>query len=191
MKFAETALMIGARTVLRMPLNERGGGFDPKQCEIEADEMAPATVGDLYVVVMPGGYRPGPRHNTSGGVWDLIYGIDVLVIKRVSHVPRDRTRNVMIGSGYLGNLDSLNEEVDRVINALDFDLTYLVNRTANGLIEKETGSTQGFVEPLKFTGVDKRPKPATPELFGGTGQGKAGLVRGVYFHGARRITTRT
>ena len=30
-------------------------------------EMAPAVVGDLYVVLMPGGFRPGPRRNTSGG----------------------------------------------------------------------------------------------------------------------------
>lgn len=187
--YSETALLLAVLTVLRMPLDKSGGGFGAKECDIEADEMAPATVGDLYVAVTPGGWRPGPRHNSSGGVWDIVYGVDVLVIKRTGNVPRDRQREVLIGSEYLGNLESLNHDVDRVFSAIDFDLGYTVNNIANGLIEQKTGSTAGFVEPLKFKGVDKKPRIANAELFGGTG-GKAGLIRGIYFDGARRITTR-
>lgn len=188
--YSETALLLGVLTVLRMPLDKSGGGFSAHECDIEADEMAPATVGDLYVAVIPGGWRPGPRHNSAGGVWDIIYGVDVLVIKRTGAVPRDRNRELVIGSDYLGNLASLNHDVDRVFHAIDFDLGYTVNNTANRLITDKTGSTEGFVEPLKFKGVDKKPRIANAELFGGTG-GKAGLVRGIYFDGARRISTRT
>ena len=189
MMFSETALLLAVLAVLRMPLDKSGGGFAARECDIEADEMAPGNVGDLYVAVMPGGWRPGPRHNTSGGVWDIIYGVDVLVIKRIGAVPRDRTRESLIGSQYMGNLTSLNADLDRVFNAIDFDKGYTVNNTANRLITQETKSTAGFIEPLKFKGVDKKPRIANAEIFGGTGT-KAGLIRGIYFDGARRVVTR-
>lgn len=189
MKYAETALMLAVRTVLRMPVDQRGAAMAGKECEIEYDEMSPANVGDQYTAIMPGGVRPGPRHNTSGGVHDLVYGVDVLSIARIGNVPRDRLRDVM-GSEYAGNVAALNEQFDKILTAIDFDFTYLVTRTANEIIAKKTGSAQGFIEPLKFTGCDKRPRIANAELFGGTGT-KAGLVRGLSFHGARRITTRS
>ena len=188
--YSETAILLAVLTVLRMPIDKSGGGFSAKECDIEADEMAPGTVGDLYVAVVPGGWRPGPRHNSAGGVWDIIFDVDVLVIKRTGAFPRDRTRDVLIGSDYLGNLSSLNSDLERVLNAIDFDLGYTVNNTANRLILDKTGSSEGFVEPLKFKGLDKKPRIANAEIFGGNGT-KAGLIRGIYFGGARRITTRT
>lgn len=181
MKYAETALLQAVQIVLRMPVDERGAAYKNHECEIEADEMAKATVGDLYVAIMPGGRRPGPRHNTSGGVFDLVYGVDVLVVARTSNVPRDR---------YAETVAALNAEADRILGTIDFDFAYLVQRTANALIEKKTGSTEGFVEPLKFTGCDAKPRPANPELFGANGASQSGLVRKLSFHGARRITTR-
>lgn len=179
-KYAETALLLAGRTLLRRPLNNGGAGFSDKECQIEADEMAPAVVGDLYVVLMPGGFRPGPRHNTSGGVYDLIYGLDVLVARRTGNVPRDR---------YLATLEALNAEVDRVITALDFDATNQLLQVANRLIREKTGTQDSFIEPLKFAGVDKRPKPAPGSFFGGTST-KAGIMRGVFFQGARLVTAR-
>jgi hypothetical protein len=190
MKYAETALMQAVRTVLRMPADQRGAAYKSGECEIEHDEMAPATVGDRYTAIMPGGVRTGPRHNTSGGVHDLIYGVDVLVIARIGNVPRDRLRDVMGGTEYAGNVAALNEEFDKILSTIDFDFTSLVNRTANEIISKKTGSAQGFIESLKFTGADKRPRVAAAELFGGNGN-QAGLVRAMSFHGARRITTRS
>lgn len=186
---SETSLLLAVLKVLRLPLEKSGAGFSALECDIEADEMSPATVGDLYVPVIPGGFRPGPRHNTSGGVFDFIFAVTVLVIKRTGNVPRDRTREVLIG-GYANNLCSLNDDCDRVINAIDFDLGYTVNNIANGIITERTGSSEGFIEPLKFKGIDAKPRIANAELFGGTGT-KAGLVRGIYFDGARRIVTRT
>jgi hypothetical protein len=182
MKYGETALLLAVRNVLRMPLDQGGAGFKTTECEIEYDEMAPGTVGDLYVAIMPGGWRPGPRHNTAFGVHDLVFGVDAVVIKRVGNVPRDRMRET-----FLLNLDSLSAEIDRITTAIDF--TYLVNNTANALITAKTASTEGFIEPLKFTGVTPRPRPAPAELFGASGT-QAGLMRTVSFHGARRVTTR-
>lgn len=182
MKYGETALLLAVRNVLRLATDQGGAGFGELQCEIEYDEMAPGTVGDVYLAVMPGGWRPGPRHNSSGGVHDLVYGVDVVVIKRVGNVPRDRMRET-----FLSNVDSLNVEIDRIVTAIDFK--YLVNTVANTLIEEKNGSTEKFIEPLKLSGIDKRPRAAPGELFGGNDT-NAGLLRTVFFHGARRITTR-
>lgn len=175
---AETALLQAVRNRLRSE-----NGYSDEQCEIEFDELAPGTVGDLYVVVLPGGWQPGPRHKTSGGVNDLVYGLDVTVIKRIRHVPRDRTRDV-----FLNNLDNLNDEIDAIYNAIDF--VYAVNDAANTIITNDNGSTEGFVEPLKFQSVERRPRQVNPELFAAQGTQAAGLARTISFHGARRITTK-
>lgn len=175
---AERALLLAVRDALR--------GDSPKpytldQCNVEFDEMAPATVGQLYVAVMPGGWRPGPHHNSCGGINDLMYGVDVLVIKRIGNVPRDRLRDT-----FLANLSSLDAEIDKIYPLIDFN--YDVLAAANQTIAEETGSTEGFYEPLKFAGVDKRPRVAPSELFNGREDTRSGLIRTIFFHSARRTT---
>jgi hypothetical protein len=174
---AERALLLAVRDTLR----DSPYSFAETECEIEFDEMTPATVGQHYLAVMPGGWRPGPRHDSCGGVNDLVYGVDVLVIKRITNVPRDRRRNVFIDQ--LGSLDAL---IDKVYQAVDFK--YGLLDTANGTIAVETGSLEGFVEPLKFSYVDKRPRLAPAELFSGAKDNAAGMMRLVSFTGARRLT---
>lgn len=179
MRTAEKNLLLAVRDRLRTTCQ-----YQPEVCQIEFDEMAPATTGNLYVAVMPGGWRPGRAHNTSGGVHDLVYGVDVAVMRRIAHVPRDRLRDVFIG--HLGGLD---EELDKVHLAVDF--SYDVNNAANALINLETGSTQGFIEPLKFVSVDRRPRLAPESVFAATrGEQPIGMMRVISFFGARRITYR-
>jgi hypothetical protein len=172
---AEKNLLLAARNAIRTAM-----ALPETECEIEYDENAPATVGHRYLAVMPGGYRPYDVHNTSGGVRDLLYGLSVLVIVRANNVPRDRKRDV-----FLGNLGNLAELEEKVINGVDW--TYAVMNAANTLILAETANAQGFMEPLKFAGVDSKPRVIPAEAFGSS-NGPGGLGRAVHFHGARRIT---
>jgi hypothetical protein len=178
MRVAEKSLLLAVRDRLRTVC-----GYTEQQCQIEYDEQAPAVTGDTYIIVMTGGWSPGPRHRTSGGVNDLLYAIDIGVVKRVTSVPRDRLRNV-----FFRNISALTEEVDKIYEAIDFD--YALLDAANTLIVEETESTHGFIEPLKFTSMDRRPRLVPGELFAATTSEAAGLMRVISFGGARRITTK-
>ncbi|MEX2176194.1 MAG: hypothetical protein WD872_17665 [Pirellulaceae bacterium] len=189
MRVAEKALLLATRNRLRLAVNVAfpstgGAGFAPEECNCEFDEIAPVTAGQRYVAVMPGGWRPGHRHNTSGGVNDLLYGVDVLVVVRAAHVPRDRTRDV-----FVGNLGALDEELDKIFPVIDFN-EHLRN-DANAIIAGESGSAEGFIENLRFVGTDPRPRLAPAELFAGRSGEVSGLMRVLHFHGARRITVKT
>jgi len=178
MRVAEKSLLLAVQERLRSVC-----AYTEAQCQIEYDEQAPAVTGDTYIIVMTGGWSPGPRHRTSGGVNDLLYAIDVGVVKRVTSVPRDRLRNV-----FFRNISALTAEVDKIYEAIDFNYDLL--NAANSLITDETGSTNGFMEPLKFTGMDRRPRLVPGDLFASPGSEAAGLMRVINFGGARRITTK-
>jgi hypothetical protein len=173
---AEKNLLLAVRNRLRSQ-----GPYTLQECEIEFDEMAPATVGNTYLAVMPAGWTPGPRHKTCGGISDLLYSVEVVVIKRITHVPRDRSRDV-----YFRNLRALTEDIDKVFTIIDFQ--YDLMNAANTLINTETGSEEGFIEPLKFTSISPKPQLVPAEVFAGTNEDRAGLKRSIVFGGARRIT---
>lgn len=174
---AEKNLMLAVRDALRV-----AGPYTESECQIEMDEQAPATTGATYIVVTTGGWQPGPRHQTAGGVNDLIYAVNVGVVKRAGATPRDRRRNL-----FFGNLSSLNAEIDKVFTAIDFN--YNVMNAANALILTETGSTNGFIRPLTFHGMDRQPRVVPAEFFAGSpGENAAAMMRTISFGGARRIT---
>lgn len=175
---SETALLEAVRNRLRTQLS-----LPDDACEIEFDEMAPATTGDTYLVVLPGGVTDGPAHKTSGQVIDEVIGVDVTVVRRATAVPRDRHRDV-----YLRNLTSLNDLIQQVRDAIDFK--YEVNIAANAIISGLTGSQHGFIEPLKFAGMDKRPRKVSADFFAASKEPVAGLARTVNFRGARRMQAR-
>lgn len=188
MRAAEKNLLLATRNRLRLPIiaaapSTGGAGFSEEECEVEYDEMTPATAGKLYCAVMPGGWKPGPRHNTSGGVNDLLYGVDILIAVRIGNVPRDRLRNV-----FINNLGALDEELDKIFPVVDFNEKLRVD--ANTLITIENGSTEGFSENLRFVGTDQKPRLAPAEMFGSANNPSAGLMRVLHFHGARRITVK-
>jgi hypothetical protein len=178
MKLAENNLVRAVRDRLRQ------AGFAEQECDAEPSEMAPATVGKVYAAVIPAGWRPGPRHNTSGGVNDLVYAVKVAVIRRVTEVPRDRKRDI-----FLANLESLTADVDRVFEAIDW--VYDVINLANAKIAATNvaSSTYGFSEPLRLVGDVGPIRDVGPEFFGGAaGDTVAGMMRVLPFGGARRIT---
>lgn len=182
MRGAEKALLLAVLERLRLDTESGGAGFLDSESNCEPDMGFPATTGKLYVAAMPAGWVYGPTHSTSGGVRDLIYGVNVAVVKRLGNVPRDRKRSV-----FLDNLDSLDAEVDRVFQAIDWK--YEVTTAANAIILAETQSSQGFIKPLCGCGQVEPPRPAPPDMFAASGQQAAGMMRLIHFHGARRITT--
>lgn len=173
----ETSLLLAVRDQIRLQ------GFGERECDVEQDEITPATVGQKYLIVMPGGYSPGPRHRSSGGVNDVYYSVSIAIIKRITNVPKDRRRDI-----FLNNLGSMNDEVDKIFAAVDF--SYDVLQAANAIILAKTASAETFTEPLRFTGIDPKPRPAPADLFSATGETAAGLVRSIHFGYARRVTSK-
>lgn len=155
-------------------------GFASAECEIEHDEIAPAEVGKLYVAVMPNGWTDGPLNNSSGGIIDEIYSVAVSVIARLPGTPRDRQRET-----FLDGLRGINTYI-RQIRAAVHKSTALT-ATANSLMIA-AGATVGLTEMLKFSSVDPKPRVVDSEMFAArAGEKRAGMVRTVYFSGARWI----
>ena len=172
----EKSLLIATRDRIR-----EQGQYKDYECEIEFDDQAPAVASDLYVVVTTGGWQPGPRHATAKGVNDLVYSVNVTIVRKAGATPRDRRRNI-----FFRNLSSLTVEIDKVYTAIDWNLDLM--KLANDLIRTATGSTQGFIHPLVFSGMDRQPRIVPGEFFGGTGESVAGLARTITFSSARRMT---
>lgn len=171
---AEKSLLLAVRDRLRSQVP-----YEADQCEIEYDELAPAIVGQTYVAIMPAGFAKGKYHDTSGGIADLVFSVDVLVVKRIGNVARDRRRDV-----FINNVGALNEELDKIFSVVDFN--YDVMNLANAKVAAETAiTTAKFHKPLLFAGIERRPRLAPAEIFGGAVDTKAGLMRVISFGGAQ------
>lgn len=185
---SESALLRAVVTEIRA--HNSSATYLARQVEVEFDEFAPATVGDLYIMVIPAGVEAGPDHSTSGGVIDRVYAVDVAIAMRVPKKPRDRRREFLtdfrgttgIGAHFAQHELNINEQID---------FQNIVMTTANALILAETTSAEGFTETLKFAGVGPiREAPA--EVFAGMpGESAAALIRTIRFRGARRMETLT
>ncbi len=163
--------------------------YQARQVEVEINELAPATVGELYIMVIPAGVEPGPSHNTSGGVIDKLYGVDVAIALQAQKKPRDRRREYLTDFRGTTSIGSHFARHELNIN-LQIDFSYAVLATANAFISAESGSADGFMEPLKFAGLGAiREAPA--EVFAGMpGESAAALIRTIRYRGARRIENR-
>lgn len=182
MKTAEKNLLLAVRNLLQTAVVSGGAGYSTSQCQIEATDDAPATVGDVYVIVGPLGWQPGPRHRTSGTVRDLIYSVGIMVAKRITHVPRDRQ-----DQAFAIQAASLNAELDKCFAVIDW--SWALTAAANVLILADAGSSEGFIHPLVFEGMDAKPRILGGEFFGAGKEPAAGLGRLMRFGMARRITT--
>ena len=176
MKYAEKGLLQAVLNRLRSETTLT----DP-QVQIEHDERLASIESDTAVKVLPGGWSRGPRHNSCGGINDLLYSVDILVAKRVRHVARDRVRNKFINES-----NDITELIDLIYEQVDW--RYEVNVAANALILTATGSTDGFIEPLRFLTVEKRPREIDPQMFASGQTQPAAIGRIITFDGARRIT---
>ena len=170
---SETALLTAARNAIRA-LAE----FENREVQIEFDEQAPAAIAHKYVAVMPGEIRPGPTHNTSGGVIDKIHGIRVMVIIRAVKKPLDRSRDLFLDN--TGSMDAFVGLIEGV-----FDFKYDLMNAVNALIVGD-----GFIEPLKWAGYSPMTMVDSDAFQGRSGEERAGLKRIIHFGGARIIKNR-
>ena len=190
---SESALLRAVVTEIRA--HNSSATYLARQVEVEIDEFAPATVGDLYIMVIPAGVEAGPTHNESGGLasssgWiDRLYSVDVSIVLRAPKKPRDRRREYLtdfrgtasIGSHFARHWLNIGEQID---------FNYAVTTTANALILAESGSTDEFIEPLRFASLGPI-REAPSEVFAGMpGGGAAALIRTIRYRGARRIENR-
>lgn len=184
---SESALLRAVVTEIRA--HNISATYLARQVEVEIDELAPATVGDLYIMVIPAGVEPGPAHNSSGGVIDKLYGVDVAIALRAPKKPRDRRREYLTDFRGTAGVGAHFARHELNIN-LQIDFNYDVLGTANAFILAESGSADGFMEPLKFAGLGPiREAPA--EVFAGVpGEPAAALIRTIRYRGARRIENR-
>jgi len=153
-----------------------------RQVTAEFDERAPATAGDLHVIVTSGGITAGPDHDPSGGVIDKVYGVDVSIAIRSPRKPRDRQRELWL------DLTKSFETFSRSIES-KVDYQIAVMTAANVYIAAEESSTDGFQIPLRLATVGPI-REAPPEIFAGFGEGQAALIRKLEFRGARRKKNR-
>lgn len=176
---SEEALLIAVRDRIRTIC-----GYSAAECDVQPDEYATFELGYSYVSVMPGELSAGGRHDSSGGVIDEMYSVDVLVIQRAAAVPSDRRNSL-----YLTNLSGIAERCRAIRSAVDF--SYEVTTAADTLI---TESAEKFVTPLRWIYTGKM-EPADMDIFKGAKYNVAthqsgGVKRLVHFGNCRRVTTR-
>jgi len=175
---SEEALLIAVRDRIREFCNY---GID--ECDVQPDEYAPNNVGECYVAVMPGEISAGPRHESSGGVIDEIYSVNVLVIARAASVPLDRR-----SGQFLTNVSGMAERCRKIRAAIDF--SYEVTTAADGLM---VDVTKRFCAPLKWRNTSRQDH-ADAEIFNTAvykGKQAGGVKRTLNFGGARLVTVRT
>jgi len=172
---SEAALLVAVRDNLRELC-----GYTPAQCEIEIDEEAPPTSGDLVVLVMPGGWTFGSAAE-GGDVLDELYGVKVMVAMRLKAVPQDRQRQMLIDTMF-----GLEKHTRQIIAKTH--MSYRVQQKAN---ENIVDGPEGFVEPLRFAGMEPKPRPLGADFFKAVQGSEYGIGRTVLFHQARRIQTQS
>lgn len=184
---AEIALLEAVHTqiITKLPLRA-------EQCDIEPEEdLAPAIAPDIYLAIVPNGVFPGPRQNTSGGVWDLTFSVRIVAYEKIADVARDRQKNV-----YLNRVKNLNGLLSRAIRFLVFNQD--VRTRAENLL---SGLAEGgqFPEPFKTFTPDKAARSVSWDVYDGA-QPSGGnpivspilaMKRGVTLDGCRFLRDRT
>lgn len=178
---AEKCLLLAVRDWLRLKLS-----LDDSSCNIERDEMAFAVTGDEYLAVVGRGFQPAELHGNEGAKSDLEFSVSVMVLRRITQVPRDRQRDT-----YIMNSGSLAELSGDVFTWLDW--SYDVVNAASTAISDAVGTTQKyFIHPLVFAGMDPEPQVVGDDIFGGKNKEiNAGMKRTIRFARARFTAAKT
>lgn len=157
----------------------------PHEIDIEADEMAPASIGDRYLAVIPGGYTTGQIHDANGSTREEIHSIDVAVVVRIPEYAKDRQREA-----FLENARSMAPLIQGVRETIDFE--YNVNQAANAILQRDYGiaAGEGFIEPLKVKGLGRIATVPGAFFDGNPDERRAGFSRRVFLRGAKFMSTR-
>lgn len=196
MLIAEAALLQAVRNKLIADLS-----LDEGQCDVELDDQVPAIVPNSYFAVTAGGVRMGPRHQSSGGVFDVLIDVRVTLFRRVPEIARDRRRNVFIDL-----LTGIALQLERVARSLDY--SYPLLDSAKAIVDTILGGTDippavasnatgEWPEPFRTMVLDRAPRMTYREPYDAAqmaGQPADPLIaisRGIMFQGARYMQVRT
>lgn len=178
----EQSLLLAVRTWLRTATGSGGAGYSEAQCDIQYDEYAAAIAPDVFVCIMSGQFDGDQVQDTSGEVNDMRLGVDITVFRRMTWIARDRKTNV-----YLAASSALSADCSKIIDVLSW--RYAVLTTANAtLAAAPYSSSYGFSEPLRFAGMDGRPRGmSAANIFDSAQEDEVCMARTIRFRGARRI----
>lgn len=182
---SEDAMLEAVRDRIRAGITVSGTTLDNGQIEIEYDEEPPASVQDVYIMIIPAGATKGPAQTTiKGTAYDKLWSVKVVVVLKADR-PRDRMRDL-----YALVNSSLNQWIGAIEDLIHGDYTTM--NAANTILTTKEPGIDGFHEPLEFeryegpTGVD-------PSYFDQTNFGRmaskgavAGIKKAIVFGGMRR-----
>lgn len=196
MLVAEACLLQAVRDKLVTDL-----GLRPEQCDVELDDQLPAIAPKDYYAVTAAGTRPGPRHKSSGGVFDVTIDVKVTLFRRITEVARDRRRNV-----FLDLLKGTCLSLDRIVRSLDYNYELLTSAQTLvqaivdadvGVPDAITANTSGqWPEPFRSFTPDSVPQMVyrdpydAAQMAGAPADPIIALKRGVVFSGARYMQVR-
>lgn len=176
---SEEALLLATRDRIREVC-----GYSPEECEVDYDEYAPPTTGEVYVCVSSGDWSAGPLQG-SGNVLDQIFSVRVTVLQRAASKPADRFRNL-----YYTNINNINRRCREIVSAVDFryEVTTLAAQYAKD-------ADLQWHHPLQFQGTSG---PATvgadyfkAATYMGNTTHAAGLKRVISFGNCRVTSVRS
>lgn len=180
--FAELALVEAVRDTLIEAIN-----LPPDSIDIQMDDIAPATAGQTYIAIQPSIIGPGSTTDKADQVIHFEIGCRVAVILRIGQIPRDRRRSI-----YLSRAQALSYPIRKAVESLHFQ--YAVINRANTIAAGDGDGGQ-FIKPLRFSGVDGKPRFSTADIFAGQAAESGAdpivaMIRGVNFRGAEYMIKR-
>lgn len=166
--------------------------YDHTELSQEPDEQATADTGSVRVVLMPENQTIGPTHEGDQARWDIYFAIKITVGIRSTDTSRDRERELLIDTSlFAAHARSLNQRLSAIRDVLDGQWFPHMERADEILTDSGDTAANGlFMEPLRMTGIDPKPRRLSGEFFDATGDHE-GWGRSIMFGRARRIRKRT
>lgn len=168
--------------------------YDQATCELMDDGRPPPRAGNVFVAIH-GGTARSDRDNQ---LYEL-YGFSVTLTMRVG-IPLDRvgdqlmSRNIeRVPLGYRQGFYAKLEQLRAYLH-MNWQITVKQSQTPNSandnLAAWLTGTVYGFVEPMRYRGLEAPPRLVGAEWFGadpGESDQEIGMVATLKFDGAKRV----
>lgn len=143
----------------------------------------PVWSGSEYFAVWGSDWSAGEYTAESDDTFDEVFAVTITITKRIGDIPLDVLPGEVLHRTKLG----LESTARKVIQTTIRGRFSICSRAQAILLDRQSTATiQGFVEPIRFLGVDP-PSLVGPDWFGAEEGGDAGLIMNVRLGNARRI----